>query len=221
MKKSKPKIHNLKQPKPLSTRYRLSSDGEILYWEWLEQNHPEEFRRRVEEEDYYFELEKQWRASLPKKLDFLLAFPESVKSERSKLESQLTSINKEVRELKNQSVKDYKNANWYEYLISLKENEKVEINKELSRLDWLNKPKNKEETYDIQKAKAFPITNLLQFKRKVALCPFHEDRSPSLHYYEKTNTVYCFACNTAGDSIDVAIAVWGLEWKEAVTKLTN
>jgi DNA primase len=36
-------------------------------------------------------------------------------------------------------------------------------------------------------------------------CPFHDDKTPSLQVYEKTNTVYCFStnCPTHGRSLDV------------------
>ena len=36
-------------------------------------------------------------------------------------------------------------------------------------------------------------------------CPFHEDKTPSMQVYFKTNTVYCFSanCKTAGHSLDV------------------
>lgn len=34
------------------------------------------------------------------------------------------------------------------------------------------------------------------------ICPFHEERSPSLHVYVKTNTWRCFWCNKWGTSID-------------------
>jgi DNA primase len=36
-------------------------------------------------------------------------------------------------------------------------------------------------------------------------CPFHEDKTPSMQVYEKTNTVFCFSsnCKTHGKSLDV------------------
>ena len=37
------------------------------------------------------------------------------------------------------------------------------------------------------------------------LCPFHEDRKPSMQVYYKTHTAYCFSsnCPTHGHSLDV------------------
>jgi hypothetical protein len=55
----------------------------------------------------------------------------------------------------------------------------------------------------IEKAKQYPITSLLEFKGGKTLCIFHPDKKPSLYYYEKTNTCYCFSCHTYADSIKV------------------
>ena len=32
-------------------------------------------------------------------------------------------------------------------------------------------------------------------------CPFHEDKSPSLKIYKKTNTFNCFGCSATADGI--------------------
>lgn len=61
-----------------------------------------------------------------------------------------------------------------------------------------------DQKYSIEKAKEFPIIDLIQFNRaNMAKCIFHTDKNPSLHYYPKSNTVYCFSCNRYGDAIDV------------------
>ena len=48
-------------------------------------------------------------------------------------------------------------------------------------------------------------------------CPFHDDKTPSLQVYEKTNTCYCFStnCKTHGSSID---AIDFIMHKEGCTK---
>jgi DNA primase len=38
-------------------------------------------------------------------------------------------------------------------------------------------------------------------KHDMLVCPFHEDKSPSLKIYTKTNTFHCFGCGATGDSI--------------------
>src|SRR4030042_2391334 len=39
-------------------------------------------------------------------------------------------------------------------------------------------------------------------KHDFILCPFHEDKSPSLKIYTRTNTFYCFSCGASGDTIE-------------------
>lgn len=37
--------------------------------------------------------------------------------------------------------------------------------------------------------------NLKPDKNGKMCCPFHEDKTPSMQVYEKTNTVFCFSSN--------------------------
>ena len=37
--------------------------------------------------------------------------------------------------------------------------------------------------------------------RPVACCPLHDEDTPSMRYYEETNTFYCFGCRRGGDVI--------------------
>ncbi len=69
-------------------------------------------------------------------------------------------------------------------------------------------------------AKTYPITNILNFnKEKKALCPWHKDTTPSLHYYQKTNTVYCFSCGKHGDVIDIYREINKSSFNEAINNL--
>ncbi|MBU0765310.1 MAG: toprim domain-containing protein [Bacteroidetes bacterium] len=43
--------------------------------------------------------------------------------------------------------------------------------------------------------------NLSVAKNNMLCCPFHEDRTPSLQIYPKTNTYHCFGCGATGDVI--------------------
>lgn len=72
----------------------------------------------------------------------------------------------------------------------------------------------------VERAKAVSITTILPVTRaNKALCPWHNEKTPSLHYYKKTNTVYCFACSGHGDAIDVYRAVHGCSFKVAINAL--
>lgn len=37
----------------------------------------------------------------------------------------------------------------------------------------------------------------------VAKCPIHDENTPSMRYYEDTNTFYCFGCGAGGDIINL------------------
>lgn len=81
--------------------------------------------------------------------------------------------------------------------------------------------KSRKAVLNIQKAKAYPITDLLEFNRaNKAKCIFHEDKDPSLTYYPKTNSVYCWGCNTYADSIKVYRQLKNCSFIEAVKQLS-
>jgi DNA primase len=57
-------------------------------------------------------------------------------------------------------------------------------------------------------------------------CPFHDDKTPSMQVYAKTNTVYCFSanCKTHGKSLDVIDFIMHKEnvsKHEAIIKATD
>jgi DNA primase catalytic core len=54
----------------------------------------------------------------------------------------------------------------------------------------------------------------------ITLCPFHDDKSPSMRLYldrrQGKQHFFCFACNAHGDVIDLVKGTLGLDFKEAV-----
>lgn len=80
---------------------------------------------------------------------------------------------------------------------------------------------NSKKLINIEKAKAFPITDLIEFNNSnMARCIFHTEKTPSLHYYPRTNSCYCFSCNTYADSIKVFQQLNNCTFLEAVKKLS-
>ena len=59
--------------------------------------------------------------------------------------------------------------------------------------------------------------NLKPDKHNRICCPFHEDKTPSMQVYYKTQTAYCFSsnCKTHGKSLDVIDFIMH---KENITK---
>lgn len=73
----------------------------------------------------------------------------------------------------------------------------------------------------IERAKSYPISNLIDFKHKKACCIWHNEKTPSLAFYPKTNSVYCFGCGKSGDAIDVFRQIHGCTFKQAVEELNK
>lgn len=85
-----------------------------------------------------------------------------------------------------------------------------------------DRPIDKKASDDITIAKNVPISQLLKFNRVgKTKCIWHADSDPSLHFYNKTNTVYCFSCGYHGDAIDVYRQINNCSFKDAVKVLKN
>lgn len=86
-----------------------------------------------------------------------------------------------------------------------------------------SKPKTKDSITpeNIEAAKEYPITDLLEFNRaRKTLCLWHGDTQPSLHYYPKSNTVHCFVCEKNADSIDIYMHMNNVGFVQAVKQLS-
>ncbi len=73
---------------------------------------------------------------------------------------------------------------------------------------------------DVERAKEYPIRELIPVKANKALCVWHDDHHPSMHIY-KDNRAHCFSCSQGGDSIAVAMQMQGLGFKDAVKWLNS
>jgi hypothetical protein len=76
-------------------------------------------------------------------------------------------------------------------------------------------------------AKAHPICELARDKLElkpsgknfIALCPFHDEKTPSCYFYTETNTFVCFGCGQKGDVIKFTMQLYGVGFKDAVKML--
>jgi hypothetical protein len=72
-----------------------------------------------------------------------------------------------------------------------------------------------------------PIEELHAFEKIIttspnrlkALCPFHEEKTPSFTIYTNTNSYFCYGCNAGGDVIAFLMKLHGIEFKEAIKYL--
>ena len=74
----------------------------------------------------------------------------------------------------------------------------------------------------VLKAKTYPMTSLIKFTKRKACCPWHSEKTPSLHYYPKTNSAYCFGgCGRAYDSIDAYRLQHHCSFTQAISDLNK
>jgi hypothetical protein len=72
----------------------------------------------------------------------------------------------------------------------------------------------------IEQARAYPMTQLIEFKRGKTQCFVHDSKDPDMAYHAKTNTVRCFgSCCKSFDTIGVLMIRDGLSFPDAVRYL--
>ena len=82
------------------------------------------------------------------------------------------------------------------------------------------------EKYELQKLRDLPIEGVaerlgLRVVRHKALCPFHDDRHPSLSFRVSKNTYRCFVCGASGGTIDLVMRHLHVDFKEACRWLAD
>ena len=73
---------------------------------------------------------------------------------------------------------------------------------------------------ELQKLRDLPIEGVaerlgLQVSRHKSLCPFHDDRHPSMSYHVGKNTFRCFVCGAHGGVIDLVMKYRNVDFLEA------
>ena len=76
------------------------------------------------------------------------------------------------------------------------------------------------ERFELQKLRDLPIEEVahrlgMTVQKHKALCPFHEDRHPSLSFHTRSNTYKCFVCDARGGVIDLVMHHLHKDFKEA------
>lgn len=69
----------------------------------------------------------------------------------------------------------------------------------------------------IVQARQYPITELVKSRRGMALCPFHNEKTPSMDI--RKNFYHCYSCGVSGDVIDFVMKRDGLTFNQAVHRL--
>lgn len=71
----------------------------------------------------------------------------------------------------------------------------------------------------VLRARAYPIPRLIKFTKNKAVCLYHSEKTPSLNYYTRTNTTFCFGCSKHADSIDIYRQINKCSFQEAIDAL--
>jgi DNA primase len=82
------------------------------------------------------------------------------------------------------------------------------------------------EKYELQKLRDLPIEGVaerlgLQVSRHKCLCPFHDDRHPSLSFSVRRNTFRCFVCGASGGPIDLVMKYLDKDFLDACRWLAD
>jgi hypothetical protein len=184
----------------------------------------------ITEED----IEKAARARREPNITFLMLadmFGED-ESARKIAQTRIRQLTRERNEFLRPSLLIDKNRRWVRDEVNKIKAE--QIDKQIKYYqNFLNAsdPKKKEQMKtrgvsesDILKAKEYPIVELLEsfgvlFARDFAVCPWHSERTASLHYIKDRNTCYCQGCHKHVDSIEVVKHFRNVNFVEAVKSL--
>lgn len=74
---------------------------------------------------------------------------------------------------------------------------------------------------DVDKAKQYPLDELVEFKHGFARCVFHTEKTGSMKFYKEQNRAHCFSCNKSFDAIDIYRQINNCSFREAINYLTK
>ncbi len=84
------------------------------------------------------------------------------------------------------------------------------------------KPVKEDITDDmIQAARDFPVEQLVEFTKGIAVAFCHPDNRPSLSWDRKRNRAHCFPCGKDFNAIDILVERDGYSFKDAVKFLAR
>jgi len=200
-----------------------------------------------EADEYYFfetgfNLKKEWHGSLHIYTDkeLLAIFPEIKKLIPKIIKECQSDIRKKEAEIRSALNQIYEKnmdefSEWFsEKLVEkfmfpeleILERRLFKLRMILPIINPIRYKKNKFQD-QIATARNYPIFELAKSRTElrpsgknfVSLCCFHNEKTPSLYIYPETNRFYCFGCQVKGNVIDLTMALYGVNFKEAVEML--
>lgn len=172
-------------------------------------------------------------------VELLETFPEAKRIIRQKLKEYRQQREVIVARIKdkltviNTEPDEFSRWFWRKWLMLNEGKELMEVDQHLARLNrelrlikgFKAKPGQLNDDL-VQAARDVTIESLVGQPRRsgrdlVALCPLHDEKTPSFHIYREQNRGWCFGCNRGGDSIHLTMLIHNLGFKEAVLLLTG
>ena len=198
----------------------------------------EELIRQIEEDSFFSDMEKEWRASLPRMsdTDWIEIFPEArdiLPSEIKKWEARrqhgVDVFKKAVRRSTPETAIETRLTLQLAVVPRIEETEAhiKRLNRQFHHKKGAPTAPGGVNDVDIQRAREVPIASILSTnvrktgKNFSAKCPLHDDSSPSFVIYGDTNTCWCFGCQQGGDSIVITRLLQNLSFVEAVKYLNR
>lgn len=90
-----------------------------------------------------------------------------------------------------------------------------------SLLDEFEKDRIKSQTDIVSVITSYGISLEKKGSSFMGLCPFHEDKNPSLSVDKEKGLFHCFGCGAGGDVFDFVMKKQGVEFKEALALLKS
>lgn len=199
-----------------------------------------------DDDNYYFELEKEWEKTAYKYSDkeLLSIFPEVKEIISQKIKEWEVRLSESEQELKNYLISVYEKGLddfsvwfWERIAKTLFMPSVIEAEKHILRLKRMlsifssNGKGKKLENWlaKVETARQYPIYEIANCNLELrqcgdkfsALCPFHNEKHASFYIYTKTNTFFCFGCQENGDVIKLTMHLHGLNFIEAVRSLQD
>lgn len=136
-----------------------------------------------------------------------------------------------VADLKSHTLENYQ----FDFIVEVRFLQNKEIAEIIKNLNFvereifrLEKRSNLTQSFseEIKLAKEKSIVSTIEklgipIKMKTISCPFHQEKTPSCHLYEKSNTYKCFGCGAFGDSINFVMNYLNTDFKTAVNYINS
>jgi len=194
--------------KSLTTSEQILSELESLNIEWYYfSDNEEDIKSAIRKNKEWEDLKENIEYNITRK--FLIP--------RGKSKKYYKDLKDDVQDKINSLKKEWQET--YNPFLEIEKEKWMDVKKKLKAIIEIN---NKEFSSDIQKAKAYPIENLLEFNHSgFCKCPFHKEKTPSCKLNKQGNFVYCFAGCGKKDSIDVYMVLNNVSLSIAIKKLSS